>query len=86
MAQKKIKGEQEVRKTEIRKKIAENGETNVEFVVDSTRKMKANSENQQDLEKGERNEAQHDAKTKGQQGQQDNISEILINKEMKVKK
>ena len=86
MAQKKIKGEQEVRKTEIRKKIAENGETNVEFVVDSTRKMKANSENQQDLEKGERNEAQHDAQTKGQQGQQDNISEILINKEMKVKK
>ena len=86
MAQKKIKGEQEVRKTEIRKKIAENGETNVEFVVDSTRKMKANSENQQDLEKEERNEAQHDAQTKGQQGQQDNISEILINKEMKVKK
>ena len=55
-------------------------------MVDSTGKMKTNSENQEDLEKGERNEAQHDAQTKGQQGQQDNISEILINKGMKVKK
>ena len=41
------------------KKIVENGELNVELVVDSPGKRKTNNENQQDLEKRERNEGQN---------------------------
>ena len=66
------------------KKIAENGETNVELVVDSPEERKANSENQKGLEKRDRNEGQHDEETTMQK-EQDNISEILINKGMKSK-
>ena len=43
--QRKDQGEQEVRNTEIRKKIAENGEINLELVVDSTEKRKTINEN-----------------------------------------
>ena len=75
---------QEVRKTEIMKKIAENGEINVELVLDSPGKRKTNSENQQGLEKRERNDRQHDEETTVQK-EQDNVSEILISKEMKIK-
>ena len=66
------------------KKIAENGEINVESVVNSPGIKKTNSESQQDLEKRERNEGQHDEETTVQK-EQDNISEILINKGMKSK-
>ena len=52
--QRKDQGEQEVRKTEIRKKIAKIGEINVELVVDSTGKRKTNSEYQRDLENRKR--------------------------------
>ena len=41
-----------------------------------------NIKNQQDLEKRERNEGQYDEETTVQK-EQDNISEILINKEIK---
>ena len=41
-AQRRDQGEQEVRKTEIRKKIAENREISVELGVDSTGKRKKN--------------------------------------------
>ena len=58
----KDQGKQEVRKAEIMKKIAENGEINVELVLDSPGKRKTNSENQQGLEKRERNDGQHDKK------------------------
>ena len=75
---------QEVRKTEIMKKIAENGEINVELVLDSPGKRKTNGENQQGLEKRERNDRQHDEETTVQK-EQDNVSEILISKEMKIK-
>ena len=80
----KDQGKQEVRKTEIMKKIAENGEINVELVLDSPGKRKTNSENQQGLEKRERNDGQHDEETTVQK-EQDNVSEILISKEMKIK-
>ena len=43
--QRKDQGEQEVRNTEIRKKIAKNGEINLELVVDSTEKRKTINEN-----------------------------------------
>ena len=66
------------------KKIAENGEINVELVLDSPGKRKTNSENQQGLEKRERNDRQHDEETTVQK-EQDNVSEILISKEMKIK-
>ena len=66
------------------KKIAENGEINVELVVDSPGKRKTNSENQQGLEKRERNDGQHDEETTVQK-EQDNLSETLISKEMKIK-
>ena len=42
----------------------------------------ANIENQQDLEKRERNAGQYDEETTVQK-EQDNINEILINKEIK---
>ena len=45
------------------KKIAENGEINVELVVDSPEERKANSENQKGLEKRDRNDGQHDEET-----------------------
>ena len=57
--QRKDQGEQEVREIEIMKKIVENGEINVELVVDNPGKRKTNNENQQDLEKRERNEGQN---------------------------
>ena len=60
--QRKDQEEQEVRKTEIREKIAEKVEKIVELVVDSTGKRKTNIKNQQDLEKRERNEGQYDMK------------------------
>ena len=80
----KDQGKQEVRKAEIMKKIAENGEINVELVLDSPGKRKTNSEKQQGLEKRERNDGQHDEETTVQK-EQDNVSEILISKEMKIK-
>ena len=43
--QRKDQGEQEVRNTEIRKKIAKNGEINLELVVDCTEKRKTINEN-----------------------------------------
>ena len=67
--QRKDQGEQEVQKTKIRKKIAENGEINVKLVVGSTGKRKTNIENQQDLEKRERNERQYHAESKVQREQ-----------------
>ena len=60
--QRKDQGEQEARKPEVIKEIAENGEINVELVVDSPGKRKTNSQNQQDLEKIERTEGQNDEK------------------------
>ena len=82
--ERKDQGKQEVRKTEIMKKIAENGEINVELVLVSPGKRKTNSENQQGLEKRERNDGQHDEETTVQK-EQDNVSEILISKEIKIK-
>ena len=76
--------EQEVRKTKIMKKISENGELNVELVGDTPGKTKTNSENQQDLEKRERNEGQYDEESSVQK-ELDNISDILINRGMKTK-
>ena len=43
--QRKDQGEQEVRNTEIRKKITKNGEINLELVVDCTEKRKTINEN-----------------------------------------
>ena len=43
--QRKDQGEQEVRNTKIRKKIAKNGEINLELVVDCTEKRKTINEN-----------------------------------------
>ena len=57
--QRKDQGEQEVREIEIMKKIVENGEINVELVVDNPGKRQTNYENQQDLEMRERNEGQN---------------------------
>ena len=74
--QRKDQGEQEVRMTEVMK--------NVELVVDSPGKRKTNSENLKDIEKRERNEGQYDEETTVQK-EQDNISEILVNKGMKSK-
>ena len=59
VVQRKGQEEQEVRKTEIMKKIAEIEEINVELVVDSPGKKKTKSESQQELEKRKSNEGQH---------------------------
>ena len=59
VVQRKGQEEQEVRKTEIMKKIAEIEEINVELVVDSPGKKKTKSESQRDLEKRKSNEGQH---------------------------
>ena len=62
------------------KKIAENGEIDMESVVDSPGKGKTNRESQQDLKKRETIEGQHAEETTVRK-EHDNVSKIFINKE-----
>ena len=79
-------GEQEARKTEINKRVEENGEINKELKVESSEKRKTERESQQDLQKVEIIEGkQQQVEETTLQKQYHDVTDNLINKVMESK-